>query len=54
MFCYLAGRASGKAGLDLRWPSAETVQFMYSRFETRPSATHDLELGRIPAPTVTE
>ena len=30
--CYLADKVSGKAGLDLRWPFARTVQFMYSRF----------------------
>ena len=35
VFWYLADKVDGKAGLDSRWPSVETVQFMYSRFKAR-------------------
>jgi len=49
VFCYLADKTSGKAGLDSRWPFAETVQFMYSRFGTqRPSNTHGLDSVAFP------
>ena len=42
VLCYLADTANGKAGLDSRWPFAETVQFMYSGF-ARPTRSR---LGR--------
>lgn len=46
---YLADKAGGKAGLDLQWPFAQTVQFMYSRFETQsPANTHDLDSVALP------
>lgn len=49
MFWYLADKADGKPGLDSRWPFAETVQFMYSRFKARsPSDTHDLDSVALP------
>lgn len=47
MACYLADRMRGKAGLDSRRPFAETVQFMYSRFETQTPSRQ----GRIAEPT---